>query len=128
MDSEDTFRWDGGINCPSPEPGAGAPIARDPDTAGALPAPPANSRFKPLKDWFTFENRCLVCGRKFFGGSMEHNALLSYHLLAHCDEGVMRRFRRRKPTCHRIDLYEQVKAHPVGFPGILLPKEMEWSK
>jgi len=47
------------------------------------------------------------------------------HIEEHRKEGIIERSRG---AGGRFYLYEQVKAHPVGFPGILLPKEMEWSK
>ena len=72
---------------------------------------------KPLKDWFTFEARCLLCGTKCHPDIQDRHR--QEHLETHVQEGVLVR---------HGDFYEQVKAHPVGFPGILLPKELEWSK
>lgn len=80
----------------------------------------AQGALKPLHGWFTFENRCMVCGVKF---AMERGRpaghFLHPHLQEHCDDGVLKKWGR---------FYEQIKAHPVGFPGILLPREMEWSR
>ncbi len=83
-----------------------------------LPTPPnALVALKPLKDWFTFENRCLVCGRRYHPGADDGHKM--EHLGTHVQDGVL---------VKQGSFYEQVKADPVGFPGILLPKELEWSK
>jgi|GEM_PF-5140458 hypothetical protein len=76
------------------------------------------AKAKPLKDWFTFEYRCLVCGRKI--GIDAFHTTLRNHLWNHCEDGVMEKIDH--------EMYRQVKADPVGFPGILLPKEMVWSE
>lgn len=77
--------------------------------------------FKPLEGWFTFENRCLVCGAKV-GGPFNNRW---DHINAHIKEGCMVARQRGE---QKIFDYQQVRAHPAGFPGILLPKELEWSK
>ena len=79
------------------------------------PEQPSNALgpVKLIQGWFTFENRCMLCGKKF--GKETHPEFLRPHLDLHCEEGVLKKWGR---------FYEQVKAHPVGFPGILLPVEM----
>jgi hypothetical protein len=78
---------------------------------------------KPVQEWFTFEGRCMVCGTKIGRPNQDDNGLCGAHYLhldVHCRDGHMEKTGAK--------LYEQVKAHPVGFPGILLPKEMEWTR
>ena len=82
------------------------------------PPPDAHGALKRAQEWFTFENRCMVCGMKFPAlAATGYGA--AHHLGTHCEEGVMKKWGR---------FYEQIKAHPVGFPGILLPKELQWSR
>jgi hypothetical protein len=56
---------------------------------------------RTFDSWFSFENRCLLCGDKF-GGSEGARTL---HALRHQREGYL-----------NYEL-EQIKPHPVGFPG-----------
>lgn len=55
--------------------------------------------------WFTFEGRCLLCGRKY---EPHWSPGLIRHLNRHVTEGYMKR--------HGDD-WTKVKEHPVGFPG-----------
>jgi hypothetical protein len=50
---------------------------------------------------FTFENRCLLCGQMIGGG----NSGQILHLKRHIREGYLN------------DELEQIKPHPIGFPG-----------
>lgn len=101
-----------------PPPESTEAAAGDFDDEKASPPPPnALGPVKPVKDWFTFENRCMVCGVKLTSDGTAAGCV--HHLDIHCKEGVMKNWGR---------YYEQVKAHPVGFPGILLPRELQWSR
>lgn len=90
-----------------------------PEEASEQPpnAPAPSGALKKVSEWFTFENRCMVCGVKF--ARHDHIEHLRPHLDRHCEEGVLKKWGK---------FYEQVKAHPVGFPGILLPRELQWSR
>ena len=58
---------------------------------------------RTVDSWFTFEVRCLLCGTKF---SEDHRrGGLPSHLSGHIREGYLN------------DELEQVKDHPIGFPG-----------
>jgi hypothetical protein len=81
-------------------------VAGDFDEPKASPPPPnALGPVKTAKDWFTFENRCMVCGVKFSRGEGFVLGQKDRHLQDHCEEGVLRKWGK---------FYEQVKAHPVG--------------
>lgn len=75
---------------------------------------------KSTHEWFTFENRCLICGRKFEGMNYESNQgpLIggqTLHLFVHAREGILMRMEHG---------WVQLKKHPVGFPTppYLIPK------
>lgn len=53
--------------------------------------------------WFSFENRCLICGDKMATDD-RHRGLWN-HLQMHHREGVLN------------EDMEQIKPHPTGFPG-----------
>lgn len=53
--------------------------------------------------WFTFENRCLLCGQKF-NPDTEGRGKWG-HVDLHRREGYL------------DDNWEQIKPHPIGFPG-----------
>jgi hypothetical protein len=74
-----------------------------------------NQKPKSVKDWFSFENRCLVCGAK----NWVNDGLKTLHLQAHVEDGTL---------VKEDGAYRQVKPHPVGFPGILLPEWMNYPK
>jgi hypothetical protein len=57
---------------------------------------------KTVDSWFTFENRCLLCGEKFGEDALKGSTI---HLQRHVREGYLN------------DELEQIKPHPVGFPG-----------
>jgi hypothetical protein len=95
------------MNDDTPPAACTAPPSDLEDKAARKQPPNAPGALKKLSDWFTFENRCMVCGAKF--GATEHRENLRPHLDRHCEEGVMKKWGK---------FYEQVKAHPVGFPGI----------
>ena len=93
-------------------------LSSDFDDEKAPRQPPnALGPVKRTREWFTFENRCMVCGEKFPGRVTAAGSV--HHLEVHCEEGILKKWGK---------FYEQVKAHPVGFPGILLPVEMQWTK
>jgi hypothetical protein len=56
---------------------------------------------KSYSEWFTFESRCLLCGKQMQDG---HGAQ-KLHVEHHVREGYL------------SEDYEQLKPHPVGFPG-----------
>lgn len=58
---------------------------------------------RTVDSWFSFENRCLLCGEKFH--SPTDGRGLMNHLKMHLREGYLN------------DELEQIKPHPVGFPG-----------
>ena len=58
---------------------------------------------RTVDSWFTFENRCLLCGIKF--GADERRGGCTTHLDRHIREGYLN------------DELEQIKPHPIGFPG-----------
>lgn len=88
--------------------------------AGTNPdsAPAPTEGYKPFREWFTYEGRCLVCGRKLD----LRGADLRGHLNRHCEEGVL------VERGEGGEQFEQIKAHPLGFPGILLPKDPVWTR
>lgn len=66
--------------------------------------------------WFSFEGRCLLCGGKH-GSDGTHRGELT-HLQMHIRQGYLN------------DELEQIKPHPVGFPGPPLgedPDESAWA-
>ena len=56
---------------------------------------------RTVDSWISFEGRCLLCGQKL-GGLPGPDTL---HLQRHIREGYLN------------DELEQIKPHPVGFPG-----------
>lgn len=56
---------------------------------------------RTVDSWFTFESRCLLCGHKLGG----NNGNETIHLQRHIREGYLN------------DELEQIKDHPIGFPG-----------
>lgn len=56
---------------------------------------------KTVDSWFTFEGRCFLCGEKIGG----EGGPTSQHLQRHIREGYL------------DSELEQIKPHPVGFPG-----------
>lgn len=57
---------------------------------------------RTVDSWFTFEGRCFLCGEMAGGGLGGPRTL---HLQRHQREGYLN------------DELEQIKPHPVGFPG-----------
>lgn len=53
--------------------------------------------------WFTFERRCILCGQKLSDSESSRGCV--QHLWSHIREGYLNE-----------DL-EQIREHPVGFPG-----------
>jgi hypothetical protein len=66
---------------------------------------------KLLKEWFSFEGRCLVCGFKV---PFRVGDPFGDHMGKHREEGIIERTRA---PASRFYLYRQVKPHPLGFPG-----------
>lgn len=64
---------------------------------------------KAFDSWFTFEGRCLLCGVKF--SDDYRRGAWALHLKSHIREGYLN------------DELEQIKPHPVGFPGPPLGKQ-----
>lgn len=77
---------------------------------------------RPLQGWFNFEGRCMVCGLKVLP---RVGSPFWEHIEEHRKDGYIERSRG---AGERFYLYRQVKAHPAGFPGILLPQWMQWTR
>lgn len=60
---------------------------------------------KTVDSWFSFESRCLLCGGKFSDTEIAMVGRHTVHLQRHIREGYLN------------EELEQIKAHPVGFPG-----------
>jgi len=58
---------------------------------------------RTVDSWFSFEGRCLLCGQKV--GLCESGVGYHRHLELHRREGYLN------------DDLEQIKDHPIGFPG-----------
>ena len=58
---------------------------------------------RTVDSWFTFENRCFLCGEKLQKPADPRG--LNNHLQSHVREGYL------------DDGLEQIKDHPIGFPG-----------
>lgn len=78
---------------------------------------------QPIQGMFNFEGRCLVCGTKVMP-PMRDGSPFSAHIEQHRQDGYVERLGEGRGSYR----YRQVRAHPAGFPGILLPKELEWTK
>lgn len=64
---------------------------------------------RTVDSWFTFENRCLLCGLKISGNKGNE----SLHLISHIKEGYLN------------EEFELINSHPVGFPGPPIGKQPE---
>ena len=64
------------------------------------------SEFRKPSDWFSYEGRCFVCGRKFIEG---WNPNKVEHLQVHVMDGYLE---------EANGMYRHVKPHEHGFPGI----------
>jgi|GEM_PF-4410704 hypothetical protein len=60
---------------------------------------------RTIESWFSFENRCLLCGDKTSSVEIGLGGRNSQHLKTHVLEGYL------------SDDLEQIKPHPIGFPG-----------
>ena len=56
---------------------------------------------RTVDSWFSFENRCLLCG-EMIGGLVGNR---TQHIQRHTREGYLG------------DQLDQIKTHPFGFPG-----------